>query len=163
MLLYVCPRTALYVPPRTARYVSFLYVSSSCYTHTHTHTHKWMACATGIGQVTYMCPHTPSHICVLIVRYVCPCANIFVSTCCCICVLILLYVFSHFYVSSYSYICVLILLHMCPHTCPDSPIYVSSYFYTYTPRWIAGATGIGQSPSRIFEKWQTGVPRFCFF
>jgi hypothetical protein len=67
-----------------------------------------LGCAQGVGNsaeamqvLLYMWPHT----------------TIYVSSYCCVCVLILLYMCPH------TTICVLILLHMCPHT----TIYVSSY------------------------------------
>ncbi len=55
------------------------------------------------------------------------CTTIYVSSYCCICVLILLYMCPHttIYASSYYHICFLILLYLCPHT----TIYVSSYYY----------------------------------
>ena len=53
-----------------------------------------------------MCPHTAAEC---------------VSSYCCVCVFILLYMCPHTaaYVSSYCCICVLILLHVCPHTATD--------------------------------------------
>ena len=76
-----------------------------------------------------MCPHTA----VYVSSYCCICVLIllYVSSYCCICVLILLYMFAYtaIYVSSYCYMCphtlvyvsslhtsVLILLYMCPHS-----------------------------------------------
>jgi hypothetical protein len=72
-----------------------------------------------------ICPHAAlyvsscCYICVLMLLYMCPHAAlsaIYVSSCCLICVLMLLYMCPHaaIYVSSCCYICVLMLLYMCP-------------------------------------------------
>jgi hypothetical protein len=96
-----------------------------------------------------LCPHT---ICVLILLYmrpptvhvtvvyesnakiwshVCPHTPVCVSSYCCICVLILLYMCPHtaVCVSSYCYMCVLIQLCILLYICPHTAINVSSYCY----------------------------------
>ena len=68
-----------------------------------------------------MWPHTAVYVascccmCVLMLLHLCPNTAVYVSSYCCICFLILLYMCPHtaVYVSSYCCICVLMLLYMC--------------------------------------------------
>ncbi len=102
----------------------------------------------------HMCPHTTICVltlCVLMLLCMCPHTTIYVSSYCYICVLILLYVSSHYtcvlillnmcphatFMCPHATVCVRILLHMCPHatmcphttTCPHTTVYVSSCYY----------------------------------
>ena len=84
---------------------------------------------------SYECPHPAMYL-------ACSYYYLYVSSYCCICVLILLHMCPHttVSVSSYCCICVLMLLYMCPHTamylvssyycmCPHTTASVSSYCY----------------------------------
>ncbi len=73
----------------------------------------------------YVCPHAAVYVsscccvCVLMLLCICPHAAVYVSSCCCVCVLMLLYMCPHAaYVSSCCCVCVLMLLCMCPHAAP---------------------------------------------
>ena len=139
LILYICLNTVLticvlillYMCPHTPYICVLIQVLKKAQEAAERRAKAQLRRPQELSREVLICEHKP--------LYMRPHATLYVSSCYCMYVLILLYMCPHttLHVCSCYYICVLMLLHVCPHTaicvlillymCPHTAIYVSSY------------------------------------